>query len=85
MHCKSSTLAVLFANIVCLRASATTINIGGLFPLTPEHGTGNQELAAAMLAINQVNDNTDGIADNLLKDFQARSEILQMPVLSLKP
>ena len=76
--CINCALAALFANIVFLRASATTssINIGGLFPLKADHGTGNQELAATMLAISQINNKTDGIADNLLERFQARSEVL---------
>ena len=74
--CINCALAKLFTNFVFLRASATSVNIGGLFPLTSNRGFGNQELAAIMLAFYQVNNKTDGIADNLLENFQARSEIM---------
>ena len=76
MNTKKSTLVLFFASFVFLNAGATRINIGGLFPLISDHGSGNQELAGVTLAISQINNKTDGVADTLLTDFQARPAIL---------
>jgi hypothetical protein len=53
----------------------TTVNIGGLFPLTPaaDHASGRQNLAAVLLAIDQVNNKNDGIHDTLLDKFTVRA------------
>ena len=67
-------LVLFFASFVFLNAGATRINIGGLFPLISDHGSGKHELAAVMLAFSQVNNKTDGVADTVLADFQARLE-----------
>ena len=76
LNCESSTFVLIFASLVSLSTSTgtTAINIGGLFPLISDHG--NQELAAVMMALSQVNNKTDGVADALLTDFQARPPIL---------
>ena len=76
----SSTLVLIFANAIFLSAGTRAINIGGLFPLISDHGSGNQELAAVMLAISQINNKTDGVADTLLTDFQARPPMLYIIV-----
>ena len=68
-------LFALVANVLS-SAGATTINVGSLFPLSSDHGSGNHELAAVLLAISHVNNKTDDIADNLLVDFQARLSIV---------
>ena len=74
LNCESSTFVLIFASLVSLSTSTgtTAINIGGLFPLISDHG--NQELAAVMMALSQVNNKTDGVADTVLVDFQARLE-----------
>ena len=75
----STRLFIVFASVVFFSAAATPINIGGLFPLTFDQGSGNEELAAAMLAISQINNKTDGIADNILTDFQVYPQNTKHP------
>ena len=66
----SLTLVLFISNAIFLTARTTVINIGGLFPLTSGDGFGSQELTAAILAISQANNKSDGIADTLLENFQ---------------
>ena len=51
--------------------ATTTINIGGLFPLTTtgNRASGRQNLAAVLLAIDQVNNKSDSINDALLENY----------------
>lgn len=55
--------------------ATTTVNIGGLFPLTTttDGASGRQNLAAVLLAISQVNNKNDGIHDTVLDKFNVRA------------
>eukprot|EP01041_Mallomonas_annulata_P008621 gene8621-17784_t len=56
-----------------LNLSSITIRIGGLFPQTDFHGNldniGAQYLASFLMAVREINNKTDGIADDLLPNI----------------
>ena len=77
----ASLLVVVVSTSSLARAvvAKTTVNIGGLFPLktaADRSTSGRQNLAAVMLAIDQLNDKNDGINDNLLTNFTVRIVLL---------
>ena len=74
----SLTLFLFFSNAILLTARTSVINIGGLFRLMPADRFGSQELAAVILAISQVNNKSDGMADALLENFRVRSQLLHI-------
>ena len=84
---KSASVAVTLIVVVVVSTfslaravvAKTTVNIGGLFPLktaADRSTSGRQNLAAVMLAIDQLNDKNDGINDNLLANFTVRIVVL---------
>ena len=79
-------LALFCISVIVLLAisivATTTVNIGGLFPLTTagDRASGRQNLAAVLLAIDQVNNKSDGIHDTLLENYNVRAGVCSFAV-----